>query len=207
MVRALLAGMKTQTRRIAKHQLAQAAKQILSYQRQTEFDCVLADETGGIILCPYGRPGDRLWVRETYCCGHQLVNGYVEENEPYTIYKATDEDVQWYDGADDCPVKTPWRTPIFMPRADSRILLEITAVRCERLQDISEADAVAEGLNVVEYWQNDPKCPHYENYQDQIRYEPNPIDSYRSLWQKINGPDSWAANPWVWVVEFKRVVA
>ena len=72
-----------------------------------------------------------------------------------------------------------------MPRAASRILLEVTAVRVEQLQDISESDAMAEGCYT------DPACPAY--------------DAYRSLWEQINGPGSWNANPWVWVVEFKRV--
>lgn len=77
----------------------------------------------------------------------------------------------------------------------SRILLEITAVRVERLQDISETDAIAEGVNVHPDHQGKPRGSIY-----------SPVQAYRDLWESINGPDAWTVNPWVWVVEFRRVV-
>lgn len=91
-----------------------------------------------------------------------------------------------------------------MPRWASRILLEITAVRVERLQDISEADAIAEG---VEPFRDFLPAGHWKRYHDGATngYVDCPIASYASLWTTINGAGSWAANPWVWVVEFKRV--
>ena len=160
MVRALLAGTKTQTRRIAKG----LALEWLSEGFEPTF---VADDANR--LCPYGKPGDRLWVREawakTHCLGHEMF-----------VYRAEDNRTD-YGG--------PWKPSIHMPRLASRILLEIVSVRIERLQDISEADAEAEGTPIP--------CGGW-------------VGGYRNLWESINGPGSWDSNSWVWVVEFKRVI-
>ena len=98
----------------------------------------------------------------------------------------------WY-WADGNPTEGDWTRPrpsIHMPRWASRILLEITAVRVERLQDISETDAEAEGIQEI--------------VDAGVDHDGTPRDAYRALWEQINGADSWSANPWVWVVEFKR---
>lgn len=185
MIRALLAGTKTQTRREAKHPLARSATRILSYHGQSEFDCIQSDETGGIILCPYGQPGQRLWVRETLYfdkCGEEWC--YVAGNDPVMADPYT-APILLTEGRKFVP-------SIHMPREASRLLLEITAVRCERLQDISEADAKAEGVKA---------------------FVPVPGDGpsmtakqmYARLWESINGPGSWALNPWVWVVSFRLI--
>ena len=169
MVRALLAGTKTQTRRVVKRN---------AYEKSIHAD-QFAPPT---CACPYGQPGDRLWVRETWAKwgrDDQCGEGPSVTHEP--IYRA---DGSPWDEQD------KWRPSIHMPRAASRILLEITSVRVERLQDISEADTVAEGIPAGEV-----------SPADAGRF------AYRLLWESINGPDSWAANPWVWVLEFKRVEA
>lgn len=181
MVRAILDGSKTQTRRVAKHPLAQAAVRINSYKGQSEFDCILPDGTGGIIQCPYGNPGDRLWVRETWA--HER-DGTGCPDDTGVLYRATDP------GWDDEGTGLRWRPSIYMPRWASRITLEITAVRVERLQSISEADARAEGVTPNAFEQTS------DNWGGVL---------YRRLWEQINGPGSWHANPWVWAITFQRL--
>ena len=173
MVRAILAGTKVQTRREVKLRNGQ-------YIPPSE----RADPNGWrqmLRLCPYGHAGDRLWVRETFAdAGCRLT------------YRA-DQD----DGAH-CVVKK-WIPSIHMPRAASRIPLEIVSVRVERLRDISEADAVAEGC-VAE------PCDHSRQSCEDIGcYGPTAAGVFHWLWDQLNGPDSWDANPWVWVIEFRRV--
>lgn len=130
------------------------------------------------------RPGDRLWVRETWA----NLNADFPTVDPYFVYRA--------DSSDHGPVT--WKPSIHMPRAASRILLEITDVRVERLQDISEDDARAEG---IEMWP-DGNFKAYTKQPGKFTYA---RDSFRTLWESINGPESWEANPWVWVVNFKTV--
>ena len=151
MVRALLAGTKTQTRRVCK-------LDVRSGMPEPELASLLR-------CCPYGVPGDRLWVRETWA--------------PLTVGYAYRADPVW-----NAPPADRWHPSIHMPRAASRITLEVTGVRVERLQDISEADVIAEG------------CPRQMLYG---------TGWYRDLWLKINGTGSWGANPWVWVIEFRLV--
>ena len=209
MVRALLAGTKTQTRRVAPVEsidirdigdgtISWAAKFSEPVRSRVSGGRATGTYSGGrftrdqavsIIaadFCPYGQPGDWLWVRETFM---DLQGTGVEHrdsagNRQRYAY-AADTRPGSYD--DECrkDYGLKWRPSIHMPRTASRITLEVTAVRVERLQDISEADAMAEGCYT------DPACPAY--------------DAYRSLWESINGPGSWDANPYVWVVEFKRV--
>ena len=162
MVRALLAGTKTQTRRVVK--VPKRMEGVTSPAGAlVDFDC------------PYGRPGDRLWVRETFSYDAKL-------------HFRGDRGPCWY-WADGNPEYGDWTKPrpsIHMPRWASRITLEITGVRVERLQSISEEDALAEGATL-----HKDKDPDY-GY----------AGWYRALWESINGPDSWAANPFVWVIEF-----
>ncbi len=186
MVRAILAGTKTQTRRVVKpahkawiempvtHQLGEWDKRPL----------------------PYGKPGDRLWVRETWSpdppidsswastewngCGRRI-DGVPErfQHPRFCNYSA-----DWLHG----PIV--WRPSIHMPRWASRITLEVTGVRVERLQDISEADAMAEGAP----W---GACGSPQ--------EGSRKAGFAKLWDSINGPNSWDANPWVWAINFKRL--
>lgn len=179
MVRAILDGSKTQTRRIVKNATGQ-------FWNHTGYRIVMRDgftfwEThGGIpnkygpaIPCPYGKPGDRLWVRETWQEVAWPPTG------PRFVYNA--------DG-DASPDR--WRPSIHMPRAVSRITLEVESVRVERLNDCSLDDALSEGVS-----DRDPSTGAWQN----------PKEQYADLWETINGPGSWEANPWVWVVTFKRI--
>jgi hypothetical protein len=171
MVRAILAGTKTQTRRGVKRLDVRAG------MPQPENDSLLS-------LCsPYGQPGDRLWVRETWAW-------FGCERLPCEVLYRADGHTKLYDGYG------RWRPSIHMPRWASRILLEITDVRVERLCDISEADARAEGIKVDE-------CGHAIREEDHVAWG-GARSAFADLWASINGPDSWAANPWVWVISFRR---
>jgi hypothetical protein len=132
--------------------------------------------------CPYGRLGDRLWVRETW--GEDSVTGWSEFHR-----REMDADFLVF-RADGERKGVRWRPSIHMPRANSRITLEITGVRVERLQEISEQDAKAEGADPMKN-------------QGEYAYR----GGFEELWDSINGPRGlgWVANPWVWVLEFRRV--
>jgi hypothetical protein len=208
MVRAILAGRKTQTRRIVKPQpelrddgwiwcppSAKYNAKIDDWVPHARWRCGLnpteCGAAGIVQWCPYGQPGDRLWVRETWarwtdvksfgCVVYQsdgtarryLCDGD-GEGDPVQLGKA-------------CKPVEPvarWRPSIHMPRWASRLTLEVTDVRVERLQEISEADAMAEGRSMT---------------------PGDPAGYFPDTWAAINGADSWHANPWVWVVSFKRV--
>jgi len=193
MVRAILSGSKTQTRRVVKlkgwHTIEERddGKQWpWMYDSDRDADYWLP--------CPYGKPGDRLWVRETW----QAVNGndrarhivtHPAPNRGWIEYAATPR-------ADEPAYK--WRPSIHMPRWASRITLEITEVRVERLQDISKADAQAEGIERDGF--------AWRHYTRPCRFTcTDPRMSYQTLWESINGPGSWEANPWVWCVSFRRI--
>ena len=201
MVRAILSGQKTQTRRIAKD-----VRHPDLGNWYTPGALVMECEPQHVIdrCCPHGRPGDRLWVRETFVQGYDADSNRLPMK---TWYRASDR-VAWSDD-DGWETNIPWRPSIHMPRSACRILLEVTAVRVERLQDISEADAQAEGVEDVtkEVAPSDPEFRFWRRYRDggTNGYTDNAIASFASLWTEINGPGSWEANPWVWVVEFKRI--
>jgi hypothetical protein len=184
MVRAILAGTKTQTRRVVKPGRrfdAQAEWELTPTSdgramHRTTADGIVFSAQGGhlagsmqdaIVRCPYGKPGDRLWVREAW--RRDIFD------DTKTLYRASHGDRTVFD---------KWVPSIHMPRDRSRITLDITSVRVERLQDISIADCIAEGIA-----RGGPENP------DGIER-----DEYRRLWESINGADSWDANPWVWVV-------
>jgi hypothetical protein len=182
MVCALLDGRKTQTRRIVKSELP---------------DSPPMRRANGAWDCPYGSPGDCLYVRETWAAGIHSLNAKISKDY-HVVYAADGDTAKQYRLAD------KWTPSIHMPRWASRILLEITDVRVERLQDISEDDAKAEGIEFIhgEFWRN------YEvEVGDEEDSWESPLDSYKTLWQSINGPRTWWANPWVWVITFKRKVA
>lgn len=170
-VRAILAGTKTQTRRVVKDRHIDAAPPACFFQWLRE-------------RCPYGQPGDRLWVRETWAYGVHAIAAERDEDGPF-VYRA--------DGTDQGRLCARWRPSIHMPRSASRILLEITAVRVERLKDITWSDAAKEGIHVP------------RRARDRVDPEIGCVAQFRRLWEQINGSGSWDTNPWVWVVEFKRV--
>ncbi len=173
MVRAILEGRKTMTRRVVKPQFRNSTEERFFREEQPTY------------LCPFGIPSQKLWVRETW-----LDDGETKE-QPQWIYRADNENYPRHEGQN-------WKPSIFMPRAASRILLEVTDVRVERLQDITEADARAEGVEPdvdAGYW----KGYIFPGFYDSAK------KSFASLWQSINGLGSWEQNPWVWVVSFKRI--
>ncbi len=246
MVRALLAGTKTQTRRAVAMPRKRDSFIVVDhgtgwwpYQSDDGESELCDDGMEHPYSCPYGRPGDRLWVREAwrigawnedlgafaidYCDGprrdwltdpndhdgggfEKLWVQCSDELAAKKVQPGSDGRYTWETG--ESPLR--WRPSIHMPRWASRITLEITGVRVERLQDISEANALAEGVERL----------HHGFYPYGIRTfmttfvggEEVPVqccvsarDSYHMLWDYINGRGAWNANPWVWVVEFRRI--
>ncbi len=213
MVRALLAGTKTQTRRIVKvpgvGYIAGAGG-----DRNDPANWGYEDDNGDwatlgkngdmhsdyLIRCPYGEPGDHLWVRETFTefIDHHVIGG---QRWAYAA-NCTDSDGERI-RQDYIKAGYPyrWKPSIHMPRAASRITLEITGVRVERLQVINHVDAEAEGIPRAKVGFALPDC----GADPQTVYA-SPVGAYQTLWNNINGPGSWDANPFVWVVEFKRVL-
>ena len=201
MVRALMDGTKTQTRRpykLLKH--PDIACEMAASELVREEQHVINR------ICPYGQPGDRLWVRESF--QPLFAEGIERESETdwktgrgYRVYYPASDGVQEFMDGDD-NLRTTCKPSIHMPRWASRILLEIVSVRVERLQAISEADALAEGVERVENSGYFRRYPAPASFKDCVW---TPRASYRSLWEQINGAGSWDANPWVWVVVFKVV--
>jgi hypothetical protein len=221
MVRAILEGRKTQTRRVVKN-----CKKFAEWDAEPDsaYDVIIADDQScahflvaadhgftDAIPCPYGQPGDLLWVRETTkedCWGSTSFAVYCADSALSRI--------EWWYSRKVCP-------SIFMPRWASRITLRIKSVRVERLNQISREDAIAEGVT------SRPNCYGFRNRHDgwsadwsrvgqPSKYAmqgktlcesdislSSPQLAFQNLWERINGPDSWDANPWVWVIEFERV--
>jgi hypothetical protein len=198
MVRAILEGRKTQTRRVIKPQFrTKWGHGVRIGHDSFSIHVDIPDANGGWkwIDCPFGKAGNRLWVRETHW--FRSTDGIVTyadgsfRTHPSAIigskYIHADDVDNWPKMAKSFGFKSV--PSIHMPRWASRIALEITGVRVERLQDISIDDATAEGITLAE-------CK---------RKNQGAVSCYRDLWQSINGFGSWDANPWVWVVEYKRV--
>jgi hypothetical protein len=230
MVRALLDGSKTQTRRVIAKQPAdgwafdvppQFGRITSPHPKKGRFGAFIRHGVGtdfpsfDLMPCPYGMPGDRLWVRET----HEVNRIGCEEDEDGAFgnfagvaYRADNGRAQFpisqrlYDRLNETE-SSGWTPSIHMPRWTSRITLEVTGVRVERLQDISEADAAEEGVESLrgegEYWKDYLRST--EHCDELICLSAR--ESFRTLWDRINGEGAWAANPWVWVVEFKRLNA
>lgn len=183
MVRAILDGTKTQTRRVVKGVPADLIFTGAMMKSEGWVDFGGRDEHKRI-HCPYGQPGDRLWVRETFSGPHCMEASEGCASVPPSKWARSSRLWYWADGN---PADGDWTRPrpsIHMPRWASRITLEVTGVRVERLHDITEADAVAEGASTP---------------------GPFAVHHFMDLWTSINGAESWNANPWVWVVEFKRI--
>ena len=157
---------------------------------------------------PYGKPGERLWVRERW-----NVSGLAFGKRPSLAAKIASRQA-WKYYATDKQWQHGWKPSIHMPRAASRITLEIVSVRVERLNAISEVDALAEGIieftkdgKLKKYWACDPVDDHppkslRTTWADMPR---TAVEAYAALWNSINGPGAWQLNPWVWVISFKRL--
>ena len=217
MVRAILDGRKTQTRRVVKNVPdpdwepsviddlhgydsggALNPDKIVGYGA-----CDSTGEWG--VICPYGRPGDRLWVRENWGAADLCMED-CETDPPRMIAYRSDGAVRSFDPPHDYKPgyfgleDVKWRPSIHMPRWASRITLEVTSIRCERLTVISELDAQAEGVTHEEA--GDYYCDQDEGvFGHRCCYR----RGFERLFDSINGAGSWDKNPWVWVVEFKRV--
>lgn len=197
MVRAILDGRKTQTRRIMKPQ-PEPCPRGGHWWPSNVFKTMLHVEDemqngkggwGGLVgdACPFGDVGDRIWVREAFASGLST--------KSTLAYRATHKREDLEDGFYDT---IKWTPSIHMPRWASRILLEITDVRVERLNAISEEDATAEGVAQFRggFWKH--YQPGWTQHQLSAR------GSFVTLWKSIYGEESWNSNPWVWVIEFKR---
>lgn len=270
MVRAILAGKKRQTRRVIKPQ-PESPRGVYdvwpedtvvepfsdgthwgfrwSKQQHGKIACDFRDSSGLKWKCPYGQPGDVLWVKETWAVHGALY----DDLNPSRIRPPEDMknpslvvwgchkpgDAIWYrQHSDDTPIpangcrreyRGKWRSSLFMPRWASRLRLLLKSVRVERVQDISEADAMAEGVDGEAELVCSEHCLHRDVEGDHLRrwredgddgylcptcgekLWHHPIDEchsqgFRRLWDSINGKKyPWASNPWVWVLEFERV--
>lgn len=230
MVRSTLEGIKTKTRRLVKQQpFLDAMGNFCSPGKKGQHSCWGQRIDGAPCTrdfvksrCPYGIPGDLLWVRETWKTGMTGAG-------PQITYKATPDyfSIDAWDGPDEGAGPSfnydrcqnadfsawlgdvlsndgPWRPSIFMPRWANRLTLEITDVRVERLQDISESDAIAEGYPTSCWVPDFKQVRHLENLPE------NRIPArlwYRVLWDQINGIGAWDENPFVWCISFRTILA
>ena len=211
MVRAILEARKTQTRRLVKPQPSDVWRPTVGLYHPIVVDRNGVEQPGPVVYgaadenegrkCPYGMPTEHLWVRETWAHVPVREPGGGQGDQMGVIYRA-DGDAAFDVLPDEWEFIGPWKPSIHMPRWASRITLEVCSVRVERLCDISEADALAEGIS----WPD----------RNGRAYRP-PIDlagvseariaaeRYRELWESIHGADSWDLNPWVFVIHFRRI--
>ncbi len=207
MVQAILEGRKTQTRRTKKlESINENPDNWTFFEFDGKFFNFQNNANPSIMVgipCPYGKPGDILWVRESFSrhfiWGTEPLKDWtktIREGKTCIFYK----DGSIVGGCDKHQREERWKPSIHMPKAAARIWLEITNVRVERLHDISGEDAIAEGIERM------PTASWWKNYMN----SPLPgtscqIESFKTLWESINGKESLDANPWVWVVEFKQI--
>jgi hypothetical protein len=203
MVRAILDGRKTQTRRVVRLPKWGTAIDEIGDDGYTMW-CVARDSGCLSPALPQYLPTDTLWVREAFALGHY----YDDEGKPIgdlrPFYAATMDVGRWYDpDADQWRDRPRWRPSIHMPRWASRITLRVTGVRVERLHDISEEDAIAEGVLVGQL----PGCFHSGIGTLDVEWRSTATHAFEHLWESINGPGTWDANPWVVAISFERLHA
>lgn len=183
-VRGVLSGRQTQTRRVIRGDHTKVFWHPIVVKGYGGW----VNEHGRPVPCPFGVPGDRLWVRETWAEGWTYGGGNA------VVWYRADAQARFKQRPDvvcdyaPLPDQVKWRPSIHMPRWASRITLEITEMRVQRLQEISEEDALAEGVIGI-----------YAHART------NPRGAFHALWGSINGPGSWDANPWVWAITFRRM--
>lgn len=206
MMQSILRGTKTQTRRVLKPQplvhnevikmplgISEYAKIIKQYSNKGYTQIYTDGPLKGMLapLCPYGQVGDTLWVRETWA---KIIT---PEGKDAFVYRADDE--YYKDTISDWQ---GWKPSIFMPKEACRLVLKITNVRAERLNDISDTDAISEGIAISSRFGNEVN--QWIDYIDG-NGTPSPVYSFQTLWQSINGEKSWNENPFVWVIEFRKI--
>ena len=244
MVRAILEGRKTQTRRPVIRYGNSSVKRVLGPTKDGFFDFIFPEERGSskdgighLVKCPFGQVGDRLWVRETFCLEHQVERDDLppfDDGRPIRWeyegaecdpegadtwlqphYRATDPPPELaYEDSDGEPT-VRWKPSIHMPRWASRITLEITEIRVERLQEITEEGARAEGARKFTNLPPDPSLYPYGNEPRWSMEEPKSVReclgsaryAFANLWERLYAKKGlgWYANPWVWVITFRRV--
>lgn len=205
MIRAILDGRKTVTRRLVTgHDVIEERDDGTPWPYYTTWGH--GDDGSPWMACPYGVPGDRLWVKETFA---ERVD--IDGKDPaqrsrakhYLMFKADGEDPR---DPDNFHTWGRWRSPRYMPRWASRLTLDVVSVRVERLHEITEEDARAEGVRELPlqegkagaWWTADPSAS---------LAAPDPVLAFRKLWDSLNAKRApWDSNPWVWRIEFRRVV-
>jgi hypothetical protein len=199
MVKAILAGNKTQTRRVMKTQIVfgdviEGFPPLWHLPTGPESGILYPNGKDQIhAMCPLGKVGDRLWVREAWATDDSLDNKPPRDFSAWPVRYLADGKKRSC-GAFTGNTAGKNRRSMHMPRWASRITLEITAVRVERLQDISEEDALAEGARTEQ-----------EAASEGASWYDKPCRAFQFLWQSIYGAESWEASPWVWIIEFKRI--
>jgi hypothetical protein len=213
MVRAIIEGRKTQTRRIMEHQPPGEGYKLIRLMDSTAKDrgkqigklhwakvdnLNIPDSDDCYFNCPFGQVGDRLWVRETWFCNHAFYSpgpafydmGPLKELKEALVYRA---DGKFKDHFPEDYLEGKWKPSIHMPRWASRINLIIDEIRAERLHDITEEDAIAEGVD----------CVSVKAVKRQAAWSRR--QDFKNLWDKINGKKySWDSNPWLWVIKFYK---
>ena len=213
MVRAILEGRKTQTRRIVQPQpelipdISLAGKLTGSYSywwygsaAQTMIGVSMMPQ-----FCPYGNRGEKLWVRETFC---EFADYHIIDGKRFA-YRADSEHLRTFADSEQTRKELgyKWKPSIFMPRHASRITLEIVNVRVERLRDISEDDAKAEGIRELPLQEGEPGAWWSGDVmQGSVLHGRSPVMAFRKLWDSINKDRApWESDPWVWILEFRRI--
>jgi hypothetical protein len=206
LVKAILDGRKTQTRRMIKHQPSGSenfpANDFCNqwFFRDAYYACP-GNDIGRYVDCPYGKTGDRLWVRET----HAIVPATAYRASPGVEYRLSPDGYSWavYRAGWERSQPGAWKPSIHLPRWASRLTLEVVSVRVEQVQSISDEDAEAEGIDALALCAA-PMC------DCSGRNCPRIVTAYADIWNNINGKRpgcSWSDNPFVWCIEFRRVEA
>ena len=216
MVQAINNGTKSKTRRLVKHKhkIEDVTQVVRCLENESDWGkFILTDEFGEDFLIESpAKIGDVIWLRETFCYvqlehAHVLLEGVKDRTQ--FVYKANVHP-DWMEFAKEM-YKYKWKPSLFMPKSACRTFLEVVNVEVEQLQDISEQDAVSEGINYVGsdlgFGTVKYKGHYFENYGEVGYRFLKQIDSFKSLWISINGKESWDSNPWVWVYTFKIIPA
>lgn len=213
-IRAIRDGRKTQTRRVVKIEASGRVRLPGSYKNWH------LDDPNAVLACPYGRVGDLVWVRETYSCNHSthvshaglLYRATVDNDSNHHGRWATLVDGQWLDfyGRPMAGSDRRWRSPIHMPRWASRLTLELTDVRVQRVQDISYDDCIDEGWHPADgqgadTWFRDRWDGIHGGHIGRRIRKGKPIDRWENAQSRTSPPKAWASNPWVWALTFTPI--